>query len=114
MNRKRTTKRATRLFTIAALITLLPLAAASLVYADGTWTNQAPAASPSARNAYAMAYVGGEQVILFGGLDTWGLNGETWVYDLSANTWTNHAPAAPVCPTRPCHGPARPHDTAMP
>ena len=42
MNRKRTTNRATRLFTIVALITLLLLAAASPVHADGTWTNQPP------------------------------------------------------------------------
>ena len=41
-----------------------------------------------------MAYLGGDQVLLFGGYDGSGYNGETWVYDLSANTWTNQAPAA--------------------
>ena len=40
-----------------------------------------------------MASLGGDQVLLFGGLDGL-INGETWVYDLSANTWTNQAPAA--------------------
>jgi hypothetical protein len=36
-----------------------------------------------------MAWVGGDQVLLFGGEDAGLFNGETWVYDLSANTWTN-------------------------
>ena len=40
-----------------------------------------------------MASLGGDQVLLFGGYGgAW--SGETWVYDLSANTWTNKAPAA--------------------
>jgi len=56
-----------------------------------TWTNQAPAASPSARFHHAMASLGGEQVLLFGGAPS---SSDTWVYDLSANTWTNQAPAA--------------------
>ena len=38
-----------------------------------------------------MAYLGGDQVLLFGGEDAGGLNGETWVYDLSDNTWTIQA-----------------------
>jgi len=59
-----------------------------------TWTNQAPAAAPSARYWHAMASLGEDQVLLFGGEDASGLEGETWVYDLSANTWTNQAPAS--------------------
>jgi hypothetical protein len=31
-------------------------------------------------------------VLLFGGLDGDGLDGETWVYDLSENTWTLKTP----------------------
>ncbi len=70
-----------------------------------TWTNKAPAAAPSARYGHAMAYLGGDQVLLFGGFDAGGLNGETWVYDLSANTWTNQAPAAaPSARDSACHG----------
>jgi Galactose oxidase, central domain len=70
-----------------------------------TWTNMAlvssrsaaewTAASPSARALHAMASLGGDQVLLFGGWDDpGGYDGDTWVYDLSANTWTNMAPAA--------------------
>ena len=40
-----------------------------------------------------MAYIGGDQVLLFGGYD--GSNDdETWVYDLSDNTWTKQSPTA--------------------
>ena len=60
-----------------------------------TWTNQAPATSPSARRYHTMASLGGDQVLLFGGWkEGYGVFGDTWVYDLSANTWTNQAPAA--------------------
>lgn len=39
-----------------------------------------------------MAYVGGDQVFLFGGMETGGIrDDETWAYDLSANTWTQDA-----------------------
>jgi hypothetical protein len=68
MSHKRTTNRATRLFTIVTLATLLLLAAAPLVHplaplgmlrnADGAWTNQFPA--PSARYMHAMASLGGD------------------------------------------------------
>jgi N-acetylneuraminic acid mutarotase len=62
-----------------------------------TWTNKAPAASPSARNSHNMAYLGGDRVLLFGGYDGT-YDDETWVYDLSANTWTNLAPALAPSP----------------
>ena len=39
-----------------------------------------------------MASLGGDQVLLFGGYDG-ARDGETWVYDLSDNNWTNMAPA---------------------
>jgi len=106
MDCRRTTNRATRLFAIVALITLL-LAAAPLAYpatalaplgmvpnADGAWTNQSPPTAPPGRRSHAMAYLGGDKVLLFGGEDAGGYNGETWVYDLSDNTWTSQAPAA--------------------
>jgi len=44
MNCRRTRNRATRLWSILALITVLLLAAAPPAYADGTWTDQAPPA----------------------------------------------------------------------
>ncbi|MCL4705194.1 T9SS type A sorting domain-containing protein [bacterium] len=55
---------------------------------DNTWTLQSPATQPSARGNHAMASLGGDQVLLFGGGDD-----ETWVYDLSDNTWTLKSPA---------------------
>jgi N-acetylneuraminic acid mutarotase len=41
-----------------------------------------------------MAYLGGDQVLLFSG-DV--IDDSTWVYDLSANTWTEQTPS--VAPT---------------
>jgi N-acetylneuraminic acid mutarotase len=40
-----------------------------------------------------MAYIGGDQALLFGGSDG-SFNGETWIYDLSADTWTQQIPSA--------------------
>jgi len=40
-----------------------------------------------------MASLGGDQVLLFGGEDG-SYDDETWVYDLSDNTWTQKSPAA--------------------
>jgi len=40
-----------------------------------------------------MASLGGGKVLLFGG-DVDGPNGETWLYDLGDNSWTDQAPAA--------------------
>jgi len=99
MNRKRTTNRATRLFNILTLVTLLLLAGASLMYAAGTWTQKTPISGNqlSARRWHAMAYIGGDQALLFGG-DDGTPDDETWVYDLSANTWT---PQSPVGGTKP-------------
>ncbi|MCK4271355.1 T9SS type A sorting domain-containing protein, partial [bacterium] len=54
-----------------------------------TWTQtpESPSSKPSARYYHAMAYIGGNQVLLFGG-DDGAFDDETWVYDLSTNTWT--------------------------
>ena len=102
MNRKRTTNRTRRLFMIVELITPLLLAAALLAHpfaslaapgmlhdADGAWNRHAPP-GPSARRGHSMASLGGDQVLLFGG-DDGAFNSQTWVYDLSDNTWTNQA-----------------------
>ena len=98
MNRRRTENRVTWLLTMVALITLLPPAAAPHAHADGTWTNKTR--SPSERDGHAMAYLGGGQVLLFGGLRPGGFDDETWVYSLGTNTWTEQAPAAKVRPER--------------
>jgi hypothetical protein len=58
-----------------------------------TWTLQNPPTSPSVRQGSAMASVGGDNVLLFGGEDNaWSVVGDTWVYDLSLNTWTLQNP----------------------
>jgi Galactose oxidase, central domain len=60
------------------------------------WTKQAPAASPSAREAVSMAYDAATgNVVLFGGLGATRILGDTWVWD--GTTWTKRAPR----PARP-------------
>lgn len=65
---------------------------------DDTWTQMSPAASPMVRYAHATAWLGDDQVVLFGGhgpgagqygspLD------DTWIYDLSDDTWTESTDA---------------------
>ena len=99
MSHRRTTNRATRLFTILPLVTLLLSATGPLVHARGTWTKQA-AIDPPPRVDHAMAYLGGDCVLLIGGADdSWNPDGDTWVYGLSDNPWTNQSPAtAPSAP----------------
>jgi hypothetical protein len=60
------------------------------------WTQEFPDPHPSARYNHAMAYIGGDQALLFGGYDTTlvGYNDETWIYDLSDTTWTQTSPAS--------------------
>jgi len=63
-----------------------------------TWTQKSPVGDvkPSARAEHGMAYIGDDQVLVFGGnlsSDPW-TSDETWVYDLSANTWTLKSPSS--------------------
>jgi hypothetical protein len=63
------------------------------------WEQKAPAASPSARDRFAMAWDGGRnQVVLFGGDDGSGILGDTWVWD--GSTWTQKFPATSPPPLR--------------
>ena len=59
-------------------------------YNTKEWTNMNPQGNkPSARETHAMAPIwGDDKVVVFGGWDVARL-GDTWVYDLSENTWTN-------------------------
>ncbi len=66
---------------------------AATVDALDDWTLVSPASPPSARKAVQLAYIGGDQVLLFGGNDG-SADDETWVYDLSGNTCTQKSPAA--------------------
>ena len=62
----------------------------------GSWTNMLPTLSPSPRYNTAMAYDSeSDRLILFGGFAIEGVAGDTWAYDLAANTWTNMAPRGP-------------------
>ena len=65
---------------------------------DNTWTQRYPATSPSARRLHAMSRIGNGKAVLFGGQTGLGScsiqpyepieNGETWIYDIGTNTWT--------------------------
>jgi hypothetical protein len=98
MSLERMTNRATQIISLLALISLLPLAAAFPVYADGTWTKKPPfcfwGPCPSARYGQAMAWLGGDKVLLFGGQDEATHYGDTGVYDLSENSWVKKWPAS--------------------
>jgi len=57
---------------------------------NGNWANLNPAASPSARTGYALAFdSSGRKAYLFGGSSGGTYPNDTWVYDAAANTWTN-------------------------
>jgi hypothetical protein len=61
---------------------------------ESTWTERYPASQPSARWIHdGMARIGTSQALLFGGQDADGYCGDTWLYDLGANTWTELTPA---------------------
>jgi len=64
--------------------------------ATDTWTQKSPASEPSARYSHAMAYDSANgKVVLFSGVGSSPTyKGDTWVYDTSANTWTQKSPAS--------------------
>ena len=79
---------------------------------NNTWTNLNPPNPPPARDSHRMVYdVQSDKFVMFGGFLGWdvaslfedGVLGDTWQYDLDANTWTNvtsdHHPSARI---RPC------------
>lgn len=70
-----------------------------------TWTEMKPSTAPSGRAFHRMVYDSSSaKVILFGGdSDQTGFRGDTWVYDLLANNWTELNPQ--VAPSaRAWHG----------
>lgn len=63
---------------------------------DNDWTLMDPSTSPSPRSFAVMSYAGDDHVLLFGGYPNGypGTFGEdTWIYDLSENTWTLMEPS---------------------
>jgi N-acetylneuraminic acid mutarotase len=80
--------------TMNAIFCGLGLLIAPALHAQDNWTLKSPATKPSVRAYHAMTSTGGDQALLFGGNRPLGLlSDETWVYDLSDNTWTNQGPA---------------------
>jgi hypothetical protein len=79
-----------------------------------TWTDKTPATpnasnNPSSRYHYAMAPIStDDKVVIFGGV-SFPSNNETWVYDLSANKWTDNTPVNPT----PTNNPSRRHLAGM-
>lgn len=62
---------------------------------DNTWTWKDPAVSPPERYNARLAYIGADKVLLTGGYSNFqaeSYHTDTWVYDLSDNTWTNMDP----------------------
>ena len=67
--------------------------------ATNTWTQKFPNNPPQGRGRFGMAYDSiDHKVILFGGNDGNNKLGDTWVYDVAMNTWTQVFPA--VSPSR--------------
>ncbi len=67
------------------------------------WTQKTPTNKPVRRYCHAMAPIyGDDKILLFGGDNTNGYRGDTWIYDLSNNTWKQKSPIIrPV--DRYCH-----------
>jgi len=61
---------------------------------DDDWTLKSPMNAPEPRGFHDMASVyGDDKVVLFGGYeDSAGNYGDTWIYDLSNDTWTEKSP----------------------
>lgn len=71
-----------------------------ITYGDTQWTNMDPIIHPIARYYFGMAGDMEEQkVVLFGGLGyvessgAYQSLGDTWIYDIASNTWTDAEPA---------------------
>ncbi len=71
-------------------------------YNTNSWTQLTPSSSPGSRWIHDMAYIGDDKVLFFGGAPGTGSsnNNDTWVYDLSDNTWTNKNPSNPPAARR--------------
>jgi N-acetylneuraminic acid mutarotase len=76
-----------QIMTITLLVVFL--CSTSSFSQTGKWTQLLPAHSPPPRASHCMAYLDDDKVLIFGGdnLDP-DLLGDTWIYDLSDNEWT--------------------------
>jgi hypothetical protein len=87
----------------------IPEVTSTWVYdlSDNVWTLKSPSTRPPAKQLSAMASLGGDKVLLFGGMTStsfiyegnvyydweYGSN-DTWVYDLSDDNWTLRTPSS--------------------
>ena len=55
------------------------------------WTEITNSHRPAARSLHAMAYIGSEKVLLFGG-EAPEQSNDTWIYDLNMSTWAEQDP----------------------
>jgi hypothetical protein len=61
---------------------------------DNIWSNlNPPDFVPSIRRDHAMAYIGNDNVLLFGGYYP-GYLGDTWLFTLNTNSWTQLSPSS--------------------
>ena len=64
---------------------------------ENKWTNKTPNNHPGARYEHAMASIWGtDKVVLMGGRNDGNVFYDTWIYDLSNNTWTSFTPNSPT------------------
>jgi hypothetical protein len=78
------------------------------------WIDKSPTTAPAARSDVEMVYdSANEVVVLFGGggywIQRWNWFGDTWIYSIETNTWTNMNPT--VSPS-PRHGIAMAYDSS--
>jgi hypothetical protein len=58
-----------------------------------SWKNKAPSTSPPPRRGHVLSTIyGTKDVMLFGGYYNFTYKGDTWVYNLTQNTWINKQP----------------------
>jgi N-acetylneuraminic acid mutarotase len=69
--------------------------------AANTWTELFPPYMPNGRAGHAMAYDARNDVlVMFGGGDGYCTYSDTWIYNISRNTWTNRTPGKSPPPGR--------------
>ncbi len=77
------------------LLVLIFVLSINLLAQKNDWTNLNPSSHPSARMQNSAAYVGNDQILIFGGDDANpGYLNDTWIYDLSENSWSQKPPSS--------------------
>ena len=85
--------------TILHILLAFSLFLATAGHAQNNWTLKSPTTHPPGLAAHALAYIGDDKVLVFGGVDgSYNIINETWVYDLSENNWTQMNPSQPPPP----------------